>query len=93
MGPKYNNSDIEKELKSRNVSYKKFDDDAELISEIVDDLVVGRVIGFYQVRSEWGPGALGGRSILAHPGFPGMKGFLQTKMDTIAIENFLVRKS
>ena len=40
----------------------------------------GKVIGWFQGRSEFGPRALGNRSILAHPGYPNMKGVLDLQM-------------
>lgn len=43
------------------------DDDRELISRVVDALLAGYVVGWFQGRFEWGPRALGNRSILADP--------------------------
>ena len=43
-------------------------------------LNAGHVTGWYQGRSEWGPRALGNRSILAHPGWPGMKDLINQKI-------------
>jgi carbamoyltransferase len=40
----------------------------------------GEVIGVYHGRSEWGPRALGNRSVLAHPGIPGMRERINTRM-------------
>ena len=40
----------------------------------------GRLVGWYQGRSEWGPRALGNRSILAHPGWPGMKDLINKRV-------------
>jgi carbamoyltransferase len=42
-------------------------DDAALADQVADDLVAGSVVGWFQGRSEWGPRALGNRSILADP--------------------------
>jgi carbamoyltransferase len=43
-------------------------------------LARGSVVGWFQGRSEWGPRALGNRSILAHPGWPGMKELINLKI-------------
>ena len=40
----------------------------------------GYVIGWFQGRSEWGPRALGNRSIISHPGFPNMKDILNARI-------------
>jgi carbamoyltransferase len=40
----------------------------------------GEVVGWFQGRSEWGPRALGNRSIVAHPGLPGMKDVLNARI-------------
>ena len=40
----------------------------------------GHVMGWFQSRSEWGPRALGNHSILAHPGWPGMKDLINQKI-------------
>lgn len=53
---------------------------ASVIERVADALANGRVVGWYQGRSEWGPRALGNRSILAHPGWPGMKDIINAKV-------------
>ncbi|GIS82918.1 MAG: hypothetical protein CM1200mP15_15500 [Dehalococcoidia bacterium] len=51
------------------MAYKEryYDDETNLISTVVDQLVAGKVIGWFQGRGEWGPRALGNRSIIADP--------------------------
>jgi carbamoyltransferase len=51
-----------------------------LVDMAVSDLVAGRVVGWFQGRSEWGPRALGNRSILAHPGIANMKDVINAKI-------------
>lgn len=46
---------------------------SDLLARTADLLAQGQLVGWYQDRSEWGPRALGNRSILAHPGLAGMK--------------------
>jgi carbamoyltransferase len=78
-GPEYSESELENALKSAGLPYRKYDRHA-LIRETVKHLLEGQVIGWYQGRSEWGPRALGNRSILAHPGWPGMKDLINRKI-------------
>ncbi len=54
--------------------------EAELITRAVDDLLAGRVIGWYQGRFEWGPRALGSRSILADARRADMKDVVNVKV-------------
>ncbi len=56
------------------------DDDSQLLSSTVDRLVNGRVVGWFQGRSEWGPRALGNRSILPDPRSSEMKDLVNTKI-------------
>ena len=66
LGPKYNNDAIEMELKSFNANYKKLDR-SEIISITAKELANEKIVGWFQGRMEFGPRALGGRSILADP--------------------------
>jgi len=66
LGPRFKNSTIEKELVSLNADFKKYSEE-ELISIIADELSKEKTIGWFQGRMEFGPRALGGRSILADP--------------------------
>ena len=43
-------------------------------------IAAGRVVGWFQGRMEWGPRALGNRSIVAHPGLPNMKDVLNARI-------------
>jgi len=66
LGPKYTNSTIEKELLSLNASFKKYSED-ELINILAEKLSNKKTVGWFQGRMEFGPRALGARSILADP--------------------------
>lgn len=68
-GPAYSNADIERLLKEAKVSYRKSDAVAKDTAAYIKD---GRIVGWFQGRSEIGPRALGNRSILANPQIPGM---------------------
>jgi carbamoyltransferase len=58
----------------------EYDDEAELIARTVELLAAGRVIGWAQGAFEWGPRALGNRSILADPRRAEMKDIVNTKI-------------
>jgi len=66
LGPKFNNSIIESELLSLNANFKKYSDD-ELIKVLASELSKEKTVGWFQGRMEFGPRALGSRSILADP--------------------------
>lgn len=57
----------------------KLDEDT-LCEKTAKEVAQGRVVGWFQGRMEWGPRALGARSIVAHPGFPGMKDILNARI-------------
>ena len=65
-GMHFSNDEIETYLKSRNIEYTKLDD-AALYDLVTDRLVGGGVVGWFQGRAEFGPRALGNRSIIADP--------------------------
>jgi carbamoyltransferase len=77
-GPEYSDDDIEKFLQWTKVPYRKLDNIAEETAKI---LAQDKVIGWYQGRMEFGPRALGSRSILASPIHPGMQARLNEIKD------------
>ncbi len=66
LGPKYNNQEIEEELKKLNAKFIKLKDE-EITKKTAEALDKGMAIGWFQGRSEFGPRALGNRSIIADP--------------------------
>lgn len=56
------------------------DHDERLLDLVADELTRGKVVGFFQGRFEWGPRALGNRSILADPRHEAMKEIVNTKI-------------
>lgn len=78
-GQEHSVADMEAALKASGLSYQRFDG-AALLQRAAEHLNSGHVTGWYQGRSEWGPRALGNRSILAHPGWPGMKDLINAKI-------------
>ena len=71
---------IEKFLKERGICYRRLDDEDKLIAYVVDRLQEGKVVGWSQGRFEWGPRALGSRSILADPRRADMKDIVNVKI-------------
>lgn len=65
-GSKFTNEDVEAYLKGRGVTYRKLED-SELYDYITDRLIEPAVVGWFQGRAEFGPRALGNRSIIADP--------------------------
>lgn len=77
-GPAYEEAEIEKFLQWTKVPYRKLQDVA---AETAAILAQDKVIGWYQGRMEFGPRALGSRSILASPINPGMQARLNEIKD------------
>ena len=70
LGPKYTNDQIEKVIlnyKNEFLNFKKYENEDELISTVASKLSEGKSVGWFQGRMEFGPRALGSRSILADP--------------------------
>ena len=66
LGPKFENETVEKKLKSLKANYKKHSP-KDIISITANELANEKTVGWFQGRMEFGPRALGGRSILADP--------------------------
>jgi carbamoyltransferase len=67
-------------LKENGIPYDCLEHEEKLIDRVVDDLENGKVIGWSQGRFEWGPRALGNRSILADPRRSDMKDIVNVKI-------------
>jgi carbamoyltransferase len=78
LGPDYDDAEIEEFLKWTKVPYRRLEDVAEQVADI---LAADRVVGWYQGRMEFGPRALGARSILASPISPAMQARLNEIKD------------
>src|SRR5262249_49160512 len=79
LGDDYSDHAIKRELDSRGLQYRKLEGD-EILEQTAEEIRTGNVVGWFQGRMEWGPRALGNRSILAHPGFPNMKDILNARI-------------
>jgi carbamoyltransferase len=78
-GSRFSNEEIEKVLQSRNIPYQRYADE-ELYEKVADRLIGGGVIGWFNGRAEFGPRALGARSILADPRRHDAKDLLNSKI-------------
>jgi carbamoyltransferase len=79
LGREYPEHEIERLLKGEGVHYVRLESE-ELIHRTTEEIANGKVVGWYQGRSEWGPRALGNRSIICHPGYEGMKDILNARI-------------
>jgi len=77
LGPAFSNDDIGLFLDSKGAAYERLDEEQELLDRVVDLLDDEKVIGWFHGRMEYGPRALGGRSIIGDPRSESM----QTKMN------------
>ena len=66
LGPSFSNNEVENKLKSLGANYEKKDEE-NLIISITNELKNKKTIGWFQGRMEFGPRALGSRSIIADP--------------------------
>ena len=79
LGPQFSQAEIEARLTAMGARFQTFDD-AELIAHGADLLASEHVVGWFQGRMEFGPRALGGRSILGDPRSPKMQSVLNLKI-------------
>jgi len=79
LGPEFSESRIQSALESAPLEFRKLERD-ELLNAVAAQIAAGNVVGWFQGRMEWGPRALGNRSIVAHPGLPNMKEVLNARI-------------
>ena len=78
-GPGYSDEALETTARGSGMPVESLQGD-RLLDRVTDLLRQGKVVGWYQGRSEWGPRALGNRSILADPTHPEMKEIINAKI-------------
>ena len=76
-GPSYTKKEIEKQIKLSNFEYENCDNPSEEAAKLLDQ---GKIIAWHQGRSEFGPRALGHRSILANPTKKNMKDEINSRI-------------
>jgi carbamoyltransferase len=79
-GEEYTENEVADSLKKEGLTFEEFHDDEPLLDRIVEGMVQGKVAGWFQGRFEWGPRALGNRSILADPRRADMKTIVNAKI-------------
>ena len=80
LGPAYSNQQVEEYLKANGYSYHIYDDKEMFCQKIAELLNNQKVIGLFEGRMEYGPRALGNRSIIADPRSPQMQSKLNLKI-------------
>lgn len=79
-GPSFSNQEILAELNRVEAVYETIDDEEELLERTAAMIADGKVVGWFQGRLEFGPRALGARSLLADPRNPKMKEIINAKV-------------
>jgi carbamoyltransferase len=79
-GKSYSDAEISSFLSENGIAHHHIESDDELLDQTVERLTHAKVVGWYQGRFEWGPRALGNRSILADPRNPAMKDIVNSKI-------------
>ncbi|MDJ1168218.1 carbamoyltransferase [Roseofilum sp. BLCC_M154] len=79
LGPKFSDAEILDYLDLVKASYVRLDD-AELMPRLAEILATDNVVGWFQGRMEFGPRALGGRSIIGDPRSPKMQSVMNLKI-------------
>ncbi|MBP2294291.1 carbamoyltransferase family protein [Azospirillum rugosum] len=79
LGPAFSDEDAMTRLSAVGARFVRLDDEA-LLARAVDDLTAGKALGWFQGRMEFGPRALGARSIIGDPRSPTMQKLLNLKV-------------
>jgi carbamoyltransferase len=80
LGPRYSTDQIARSLAGQGGHGRRFDDESELLEYVAGLLADGKVVGWFQGRMEFGPRALGARSILGDPRSPAMQATMNLKI-------------
>lgn len=78
-GPEFSDDEIRRELENSNLKYENLSDD-ETVARAASDIADGLIVGWFQGRMEFGPRALGNRSILADPRRSNIKEILNNRI-------------
>ena len=79
LGPEFSQSEVERRLRDAGACFSVLPDSAHL-DEAAHDLAAGRAVGWFHGRMEFGPRALGARSVLGDPRSPTMQSLLNLKV-------------
>jgi carbamoyltransferase len=78
-GPSWSDAEIEPYVCALGRPFVKLTNN-ELLERAAQAMLKGKIVGWFQGREEWGPRALGNRSILCNPAWPGMKAILNARI-------------
>lgn len=67
LGPSYNSDEVRRSLGAQGATFVRIPDESVLLDRVAELLEGGKIVGWFQGRAEFGPRALGARSILADP--------------------------
>jgi carbamoyltransferase len=76
LGPEYSDEEVERILRHTSLSHRRVD----ITKEVARLLANGKIVGWFQGRMEWGPRALGNRSLLADPRNDGIRELMNVKV-------------
>jgi carbamoyltransferase len=79
-GESFVDAQVAEFLRLNNIPYEFIDDEERMLDRVVENMTQGKVFGWFKGRFEWGPRALGNRSILADPRRAEMKGIVNEKI-------------
>jgi carbamoyltransferase len=80
LGPRYDDGDVVRVLEAKKAPHQRFAVEAELLDHVADLLAAGKVVGWFHGRAEFGPRALGARSILGDARSPSMQATINVKI-------------
>lgn len=80
LGPSYTNDEMESFLRADSIPYERIDDESELLNVVAEALQGEQIIGWFQGRMEFGPRALGCRSIIGDPRSPKMQSVMNLRI-------------
>ncbi len=80
LGPAYGDGEIAAFLRSGNIPHRRIDEETSLLDAIAAEIDAGKVVGWFHGRMEFGPRALGARSILGDPRNPRMQSTMNLRI-------------
>ena len=80
LGPRFSNQEVRDVLDAAGATYHRLDREDDLLDRVTDLLLAGKVVGWVQDRMEFGPRALGARSILGDPRSTRMQSVMNVKI-------------
>ena len=80
LGPSFDSDQIRRFLDASGTPYQQPEDEKDLLGHVVDLLLAGKIVGWFHGRMEFGPRALGARSILGDPRSPRMQATMNLKI-------------